>query len=103
MRCAAAIAVMMLAVTLTHAGAASVAVGEELLKNSSIEQSKGDLPADWYPCFVPGRGATFRRVTDRFYSPSASLLIECGPAEEEPVSTNWCSESSTPPAGRRSG
>ncbi len=100
MRCAAAIAVMMLVATLTHAGAAGVAVGEELLKNSSIEQSKGDLPADWYPCFVPGRGATFRRVTDRFYSPSASLLIECGPAEEEPVSTNWAQRIEHPPSGK---
>ena len=100
MRCAAAIAVMMLMATLTHAGAASVAVGEELLKNSSIEQTRGELPADWYPCFVPGRGATFRRVTDRFYSPSASLLIECGPAEEEPVSTNWAQRIEHPPSGK---
>jgi hypothetical protein len=99
-RCAAAIAVMMLVTTLTHAGAASVVVGEELLKNSSIEQSKGDLPADWYPCFVPGRGATFRRVTDRFYSPSASLFIECGRADEEPVSMNWAQRIERPLSGR---
>jgi hypothetical protein len=86
--------------TANHARSATAAAGEELLKNSNIEQTRGELPADWYPCFVPGRGATLRRVTDRSVSPSASLAIECGPADEEPVSTNWAQRIEHPPSGR---
>jgi hypothetical protein len=99
-RCAAAVAVIALMATVTRAASATAVAGEELLKNSSIEQKRGDLPADWYPCFVPGRGATLRYATDRSFSPSASLAIECGPSDDEPVSTNWAQRVEHPPSGK---
>jgi hypothetical protein len=100
MRRAAAIAVIGLGVFCVYPGAPAAVAEDELLKNSGIDQVHGDLPADWYPCFVPGRGTKFRRDTDRFYSQPASLAIEAGPADDQLVATNWAQRIENPPAGK---
>jgi hypothetical protein len=100
MRRAAAIAVVGLGVFVTHAAAPSARGREELLKNSGIEEVRGDLPADWYPCFMPGRGAKFLRDINHFHSKPASLAIEAGPAAGEPVANNWAQRIEHPPVGK---
>ena len=100
MRRAAAVAVMGAVVFVAHAAAPAANGGQALLKNPGIDKLRGDLPADWYPCFIPGRGAKFRLDTKHFHSKPGSLSIEAVPAEGEPVSNNWAQRIEKPPAGK---
>jgi hypothetical protein len=99
-RCAATFAVTLLVASLADARSVRAAEGKELLKNCGIEQSSGDLPAEWYPCYDPARDARFERSIDHYYSAPASLAITDGPADGQRVSNNWAQRIEKPPKGR---
>jgi hypothetical protein len=90
----------MLVATFTLARSARAVEGHELLRNGGFDESRGELPADWYPCFIRGRGARLWRNTDSFYSSPASVAIEGGPADGKRVATNWAQRIDHPPSGR---